>query len=120
MEKNEQLFIRACKEVKPFNRVIRTYRKLYLYNGDHYNFSDIAFLLGSICDKYTPIKSAELCVKLDPNNFRNTYRKDKKDYWRIVCETFIFQIRMTTAKKLIKKGFIKSSRWRKKEEEYYG
>lgn len=89
--KLEQLFVRACKSLKPRVRVHSVYRRFY---GDVTSNPDvhIIMILGNLSDKFLPMSILEVMQKLDPSapRYLNEY-----DYIAVCVDTLINNIRLS-------------------------
>ena len=102
MNNHDLLFIRACKALDPYKRVVSVYCRLYLMKrGDEGITQAVIYALTQITDKYCPMSPCDIIGKLNPDKHRfynaliPEHDQAEYDYWNKVFQMVVNKIRHT-------------------------
>jgi len=114
MNKQDMLFIRACKSNHAVRRVKRLYKMFYLCPSDTIQTIDLVQILAGVCDRNLPKITYAKAVDMSKQSQRDfVLGIEKKDHYEVWFDALLSQLRYTDKTTL--EGFIQPACWRNKK-----
>ena len=114
MNKQDMLFIRACKSKRPTERVSRLYKMFYLCPSDTIQTIDLVQILAGVCDRNLPkITYAKAVDMSNPYKWQYTFEKDTRKHFELWFDVLVSQLRFTDVTTL--EGYTLPAYWRNRK-----
>jgi hypothetical protein len=114
MNKQDMLFIRACKSSHPTRRIKRLYKMFYLCPSDTIQTIDLVQILAGVCDRNLPkITFAKAVDMSNPFKWQYTFEKETRNHFELWFDALVSELRYTDTRTI--DGYIMPCWWRNRK-----
>lgn len=107
MNKVDQLFIRACKNMESTKKLLWVYRRYYWSHGtDEEAYREISGILERITEEYFPMSAPDMIRYIDPAEPKWRMSKEKYSFGYKVMNAYRFHVWKVRGKELENLGYI--------------